>query len=193
MQNHRRRIRLLRRLALGLAVAAVAAPVAQAVPDEGTIVPRGTLPNGSIVQGEYKSGLGDGVVRSHPGGLIPQGESKADLPNGTVGNSPAGALVQGERKSDLPQARFVPGVTDFPRTAPAPGGQYVPPLGYRGMVPQDYGLPQNYGVAPVAAVREPSTFDWGDAGIGAGGALALLLIAGGAVLATRHISRPAAA
>ena len=42
-------------------------------------------------------------------------------------------------------------------------------------------------------VREPSTFDWGDAFIGAGGALALLLLAGGAALATRHISRPAAA
>jgi hypothetical protein len=183
MQNHRRRIRLLRRLVLGLAVAAVAAPTAQAVPDEGTIV----LPNGSIVQGEYKSGLGDDVV-SHPGGVIPQGESKADLPQGDV----PGALVQGERKTDLPRG-YVPFVTDFPRTAPAPGGQYVPPLGYRGMLPQDYGLPQNYGVGTVEAVRQPNTFDWGDAGIGAGSALALLLLAGGAVLATRHISRPAAA
>lgn len=192
MQNHRRRIRLLRRLVLGLAVAAVAAPVAQAVPDEGTIVPRGTLPNGSIVQGEYKSGLGDDVVRGHPGGALVQGERKVDLPTGIVGNRPVGAPVQGERKTDLPRG-YVPFATDFPRTAPAPGGQYVPPLGYRGMIPQDYGLPQNYGVAPVEAVRQPSTFDWGDAGIGAGGALALLLIAGGAVLATRHISRPAAA
>jgi hypothetical protein len=182
MQNHRRRIRLLRRLVLGLAVAAVAAPAAQAIPDEGTIVLRGTLPNGSIVQGEYKSGLGDSVVRGHPGGALVQGEHKADLPQGDV----PGALVQGERKTDLPRG-YVPFVTDFPRTAPAPGGQYVPPLGYRGMLPQDYG------VVPVEAVREPSTFDWGDAGIGAGGALALLLIAGGAVLATRHISRPAAA
>jgi hypothetical protein len=182
MQNHRRRIRLLRRLVLGLAVAAVAAPAAQAIPDEGTIVLRGTLPNGSIVQGEYKSGLGDSVVRGHPGGALVQGERKADLPQGDV----PGALVQGERKTDLPRG-YVPFVTDFPRTAPAPGGQYVPPLGYRGMLPQDYG------VVPVEAVREPSTFDWGDAGIGAGGALALLLIAGGAVLATRHISRPAAA
>ena len=169
MQN-RRRIRLLRRLVLGLAVAAIVAPAAQARPDEGTNVLRGTLPNGLIVQGEYKSGLGDGIVRGHPGG----------------------ALVQGERKADLPRG-YVPFVSDFPRTAPAPGGQDVAPIGYRGMLPQDYGLPQNYGVGSVQAVREPSTFDWGDAGIGAGGALALLLIAGGAVLATRHISRPAAA
>ena len=187
MQN-RRRIRLFRRLVLGLAVAAVVAPSAQAGPDEGTNVLRGPLPNGSIVQGEYKSGLGDGIVRGHPGGAIVQGERKADLPQGNV----PGALVQGERKTDLPRG-YVPFVSDFPRTAPAPGGQYVPPIGYRGMLPQDYGLPQNHGVGSVEAVREPSTFDWGDAGIGAGGALALLLIAGGAVLATRHISRPAAA
>lgn len=165
MQNHRRRIRLLRRLVLGLAVAAVAAPAAQAVPDEGTIV----LPNGAIVQGEYKSNLG-GEVNGHPGGLIPQGESKADLPQGDV----PGALVQGERKTDLPRG-YVPFATDFPKTAPAPGGQDTAPR--------------------VVVVREPtaSTFDWGDAAIGAGGALALLLLAGGAALATRHISRPAAA
>mgnify|MGYP003298772564 CR=1 FL=1 len=36
---------------------------------------------GSIVQGEYKSGLGDGIVRAHPGGAIVQGERKADLPD----------------------------------------------------------------------------------------------------------------
>ena len=183
MQHHRRRIRLLRRLVLGLAVAAVAAPAAQAIPDEGTNV---TLPNGAIVQGEYKSGLGDGVVRGHPGGAIPRGELKSDLPGGIVGG-PGGALVQGEPKTDLPQARYVPFVSDFPRTAPAPGGEDASPLGYR------HALPQDYRVTPVQVVREPSTFDWGDALIGAGGAFALLLLAGGAALATRHIGRPAAA
>ena len=172
MQN-RRRIRLFRRLVLGLAVAAVVAPAAQAGPDEGTNVLRGTLPNGSIVQGEYKSGLGDGIVRGHPGGAIVQG----DVP---------GAVVQGERKADLPRG-YVPFVSDFPRTAPAPGGGDASPLGYR------HALPQDYGTVPVEVVRGPSTFDWGDALIGAGGALALLLLAGGAAVATRHIRPPAAA
>ena len=184
MQN-RRRIRLLRRLVLGLAVAAIVAPAAQARPDEGTNVLRGTLPNGLIVQGEHKTGLGDGIVRGHPGGAIPQGEGKVDLPNGIVGNGPAGAHVQGEPKSELPQARYVPFVSDFPRTAPAPGGEDWTPAGYRRALPQDYGV-------PVEAVRAPSTFDWGDAFIGAGGVLALLLLAGGATLATRHMRRPAA-
>jgi hypothetical protein len=181
MQN-RRRIRLFRRLVLGLAVAAVVAPAAQADPDEGTNVLRGTLPNGSIVQGEYKSGLGDGIVRGHPGGAIVQGERKADLPQGDV----PGAVVQGERKADLPRG-YVPFVSDFPRTAPAPGGGDASPLGYR------HALPQDYGTVPVEVVRGPSTFDWGDALIGAGGALALLLLAGGATVATRHIRPPAAA
>jgi hypothetical protein len=187
MQYHRRRMRLLRRLGLGLAVAAIAAPAAQAIPDEGTIVPRGTLPNGAIVQGEYKSGLGDGVVRGHPGGAIVQGEHKSGLGDGVVGNRPEAAPVRGEPKSELPQARYVPFMSDFPRTAPAPGGQDSSPLGDRRALPQDYGI------VPVEVVREPSTFDWGDAGIGAGSALALLLLAIGAALATRRVTRPAAA
>ena len=180
MQNHRRRIRLLRRFVLGLAVAAVVAPAAQARPDADDNVLRGSLPNG-IVQGEYKSGLGDGVS-GHPGGLIPQGERKAHLPQGNV----PGGIVAGERKTDLPQARYVPFVSDFPRTAPAPG-EDASPAGYRRALPQDYG------VVPVEVVRTPSTFDWGDALIGAGGAFALLLLAGGAALATHHTRRPAAA
>jgi hypothetical protein len=168
MQYHRRRIRLLRRFVLGLAVAAIVAPAAQArIPDADTSVLRGALPNGLIVQGEPKSDLGDGVVLRR--------------------TAPDGTLVQGERKTDLPQARYVPFVSDFPRTAPAPGGDNASPLGYRRALPQDYG------VVPVEAVRGPSTFDWGDALIGAGGALVLLLLAGGAAVATRHVRRPAAA
>jgi hypothetical protein len=43
-------------------------------------------------------------------------------------------------------------------------------------------------------VAEPSTgFDWGDAGIGAGTALGLMLLALGAALATRHANRKALA
>jgi hypothetical protein len=47
--------------------------------------------------------------------------------------------------------------------------------------------------APVEAVRSPSTFDWGDAFVGAGSALALMLLAGGVALGTRRRARPAAA
>ena len=47
--------------------------------------------------------------------------------------------------------------------------------------------------APVEAVRSSSTFDWGDAFVGAGSALALVLLAGGVTLGTRRRARPAAA
>ena len=138
MQQHRRRIRLVRRFVLGLAVAAIVVPAAQA---------RIPAPDSHGVE--------------------------------------EGAIVQGERKSDLPGAVYVPFVSDFPRTAPAPGGDGVV-YGYRRALPQDYG------VIRVEVPRGTGTFDWGDAFIGAGGAFALLLVVGGATLATRHVSRPAA-
>lgn len=145
--RNRRRIRLVRRFVLGLAVAAIVAPAAQAyIPAES---------------GAF--GGGAAAVRPH------------------------GATVQGENKGQLPEAVYVPFVTDFPQAAPAPGGENASPLGYRRALPQDYGA------VPVEVVRDPSTFDWGDALMGAGGAFVLLLIAGGATLATRHIRRPAAA
>lgn len=158
--QHRRRIRLLRRLVLGLAVAALVAPAAQAnIPDADTSVLRDAT-----------------AVRS------------ADDADGVVlrRNRPAGATVQGEDKGSLPEAGYVPFASDFPRTAPAPGGDSAP-AGYRRALPQDYG------VVRVEVPTGPSAFDWGDAFIGAGGALTLLLLAGGATLATRHVGRPAAA
>jgi hypothetical protein len=165
--RYRRRIRLVRRFVLGLAVAAIAAPAAQGVvPDRDISVPAARSPEGALVQGDYKSGLEEGpLVRRQ---------------------WPEGATLQGENKGQLPEAVYVPFVTDFPRTTPAPGGELDSPVGYRRALPQDYG------VVPVEAVRGPSAFDWADAFTGAGGAFLLLLLAGGATLATRHI-RPAAA
>src|ERR687892_924231 len=105
-----RRTWLLRRLVLGLAVAAVVVPTAQARPDEG------------------------------------------------------GALSKPER--------FVQGVTDFPssvmdRPAGADYGQFA----YRRALPQDYG------VRAIQVAQRPGGFDWGDAGIGAGSALVIVLLA----------------
>jgi uncharacterized protein (TIGR03382 family) len=77
---------------------------------------------------------------------------------------------------EMPESSYVPFVTDFPRAAPAPGGDGTL-VDYR----------------RVAVARGASAFDWGDAFIGAGGTLALLLLAGGAALARRHVSRPSAA
>lgn len=156
--QHRRRIRLFRRFVLGLAVAALVAPAAQArVLDADTSI------------------LGGAAVRP------------ADEADGVVlRRSRPAVVVRGEDKADLPAARYVPFASDFPRTAPGPGGDAT-------IVGYPRALPQDYGVVRVEVPTGSSAFDWGDAFIGAGGALTLLLLAGGATLATRHIGRPAAA
>jgi hypothetical protein len=158
--QHRRRIRLLRRFVLGLAVAAIVAPAAQAhIPAPEARV----FDGGGATVGPADEA--DGVVlrRSRPA-----------------------VVVQGEDKGDLPRTGYVPFVSDFPRAAPGPVGDSTL-VGYRRALPQDYG------VVRVEVRSGPSAFDWGDAFIGAGGALTLLLLAGGAMLATRHAGRPAAA
>ena len=158
--QHRRRIRLLRRFVLGLAVAAFVAPAAQAY----------------IPAPEAR-------VFDEGGATVVQGENKGDI---ALEQSRPAVVVHGENKGDLPRAGYVPFVSDFPRAAPDPGGDSTF-AGYRRALPQDYGIVR------VEAPSGPSAFDWGDAFIGAGGALTLLLLAGGATLATRHIGRPAAA
>lgn len=96
-----------------------------------------------------------------------------------------------------------PGETDFP------GSSYIAPqqpqqLGWPGVDPRTFGSkvvpiqvvpePKSWpGVTgPTAApvqVVEPDGFNWGDSGIGAGTALAVVLLAAGSLLAVRHIGR----
>jgi hypothetical protein len=52
-------------------------------------------------------------------------------------------------------------------------------------------LPSDYGVQPVQIATRADGFDWSDAGIGAGLAFGLMLLAAGATLGTRHVSRAA--
>jgi hypothetical protein len=197
---NRRRNRLLRRLVLGFAIALVVVPAAQARVDGGTgwsgpgqsetFAPE----QGALVQGDNKDGVG-----TSPGTVVIVGDDKRGLPSASVvpvghpdnwrGASPSQAAI-----------RIV-----FP-TAVAQYNQYA----YRHPLPQDYG-PQaailaeldaktnEYvaGTAPVVdepgqVVSSPSDgFDWGDAGIGAGTAFAVVLLGAGALLATRHVGRPA--
>jgi hypothetical protein len=136
----RRKNRILRRLVLGLAVAAFVVPTtAQAYPVEGT---PGTHGSAVVIQGDDKElvpPVGPGVI---------QGDDKVLGPRGNHFAGP----VRGDDKVIV-------------------------------VTPE---------VAPVEAVRSPSSFDWGDALIGAGAAFALMLLAGTAVLAMRH-GRPATA
>jgi hypothetical protein len=132
------RIRIFRALALGLAVAALVAPAAQARTDGA-----GAQGRALVIQGDDK------VIASTDGGTA--------------------AVVRGDDK-----------VIDTTRAG-------YSAFAYRRALPQDHTT------APVTEVRSPSTFDWGDAGIGAGGMLALLLLAGALTFGVRHRPRPAAA
>jgi hypothetical protein len=154
-----RRIRILRRFVIGLAVAAVVAPTAQARVEE----------------------LG-GATGSNAGSPVLQGDDKVILPAG--GSSTV--LIHGDDKVIAP----APGDStvlihgDDKVIAPAPGDSTVLIHGDDKVIAPQTG---DYTLA------SPSTFDWGDAFVGAGVVFALMLLAGGAALGTRRRARPTAA
>ena len=167
----RKRNWFLKRLVLGFAVAALVVPsAAMARVDKGGAM----LPNGSTI-GDLK-----GSVASESNG-------------------------------------FVAGVTDFPSTSQVPSKSQVKAGDY-GMpraMPSDYAL-QRGDAIEIARLHERNTvrpgdlienvrleprsvstpqvvstgFDWGDAGIGAGILLGLVLVGGGAFYATRQVGKP---
>ena len=161
----RKRNWIFKRMILGLAVMALAIPaVANARLDEGGV----TLPNGSTV---------------------------GDL-QGSVASQSNG---------------FVAGVTDFPSKSQVKAGDYGMPRA----MPSDYAL-QRGDAIEIARLHERNTvrpgdlienvrlqprtvstpqvastgFDWGDAGIGAGILLGLVLVGGAAFYATRQLGKP---
>jgi hypothetical protein len=146
MRTIRRRNWFIKRIALGLAVAAIAAPVAQARVDEGS----------SVMANEYQP-----FVTDFPSYANVVDASDYGMPQATPKDY---AISRGDL---IEVVRSTPNATssdkiEFVRTQP-----------------RSIGEPQ------VVAVG----FDWKDAGIGAGLALALVLLVGGAVLATRHVGR----
>jgi hypothetical protein len=153
-----RRIRILRRFVIGLAVAALVAPAAQARVDElgggaGSIAGEAVIHGEN--KGEYPDAFGDSTVVIH-------GENKGEYPD-AFGDSTV--VIHGENKGE------------YPALGDSTGPVFVP-------------KPQT---TPVGGLNSPSTFDWGDALVGAGAAFGLMLLAGGAALGVRRRQRPAAA
>ena len=155
MRTIRRRNWLVKRIALGFAVAAIVAPVAQARVDEGI---QGQ-PNSSaeiIKSSDYKP-----FVTDFPSYANVVDASDYGMPRATPTDY---AISRGDL---IEVVRSTPNATssdkiEFVRTQP-----------------RSIGEPQ------VVAVG----FDWKDAGIGAGLALALVLLGGGAALASRRLGR----
>lgn len=130
MHKIRKRNWLIKRIALGFAVAALFAPVAQAKVDES-------------------------------------------------------AVVQAHTYQPVPANGYQAFVTDFPSYPAVVTGQHSWP----GVDPTSGQVYPLYHVSSVVDSSTTSSFDWRYAGIGAGLVLALVLLGGGAVLATRKLSR----
>jgi len=179
MRSNRRRNWLIKRIALGLAIAAFAAPVAQAKVDEGSSsgqqvvtasdygMPRAMPSDYALASGDYIE-----VVRAQP---KPSSVDKIEL-----------VRVEQPRSTG---DNFVAADYGMPRAMP---NDYA--LASGDQIEVVRGLPQNTSSDKIEFVRtqprsigEPQVvaagFDWKDAGIGAGFALALVLLGGGAALA----------
>lgn len=160
----------IRRLALGLAVAAVAAPTAQARVDEGTVPQVSHRDGGANVawnRGSYDK-IGTYSVSSFRRALPEDYGKRTAVPVGddkVIIRTPDTYTVSSYRRA-LPD--------DY-------GSRTAVPVGDDKVI-----LPGDYGVLPVADVASPGSFDWADFLIGAGAAFGLMLLAGGAALGTRR-------
>ena len=166
MRSNRRGNWLIKRIALGFAVAALVAPVAQARVDESSIVQAHTYQ--PVQASDYRPFATDfpsspavswtdpGIVSTDPG----------------VVATPSGyqAFVSDFPRSNRDQIEVV---RAQPRATPSDKIEFVRTQ------PRSIGEPQVVSAG----------FDWKDAGIGAGLALALVLLGAGAALASRHVGR----
>ena len=155
MRSNRRRNWLVKRIALGFAVAAFVAPVAQARVDEG-------------IQGQPNSSAQ--VIKSS--GYKP---FVTDFPSyaNVVDASDYGMPQATPRDYAISRGDLIEVVRSIPSGTSSDKIEFVRTQ------PRSIGEPQ-----VVSA-----SFDWKDAGIGAGFVLALVLLGGGAALASRHVGR----
>ena len=144
MRSNRRKNWFIKRFALGLAIAAIAAPVAQAKVDEGSSVQaNGYLAFATDFPSPQVNASDYGMPRAMPVDYAVNRGDQIEVVRALPSGSPSDKI-------------------EFVRTQP-----------------RSIGEPQ-----VVAA-----GFDWNDAAIGAGLALALVLLGVGAALASRHVGR----
>jgi hypothetical protein len=146
MRSNRRRNWFIKRIALGLAIAAVAAPVAQAKVDEGS----------SVHANGYQAFATDFPSYAN---VVDASDYGMPRPTATDYAISRGDLIEVLRST--------------------PNGTPSDKIEFVRTQPRSIGEPQVVSAG----------FDWKDAGIGAGLALALVLLGGGAALASRHVGR----
>jgi hypothetical protein len=164
MRTIRRRNWFIRRFALGLAIAAFAAPAAQATVDEGS----------SVQANGYQAFVTD--FPSVPSGQVATGIVNSDYPSlkPTVVASAYGMPRATPMDYAINRGDLIEVVRSTPSGSPSDKIEFVRTQ------PRSIGEPQLVSAG----------FDWKDAGIGAGLALALVLLGGGAALASRRVGRP---
>jgi hypothetical protein len=186
--RNRRRNWLIKRIALGFAVAAFVAPVAQAKVDEGIQgQPNAASENVKPIPYRWPSSA-DKLIKSS--GLGWPGINPSDY-------------------AEVQTVDYQPFVTDFPSYANVVDAS---DYGMPRATPQDYAISRGDLIEVVRStpnatssdkiefvrtqprsIGEPQVvsagFDWKDAGIGAGFVLALVLLGFGAALASRHVGR----
>ncbi len=178
MRSNRRKNWFIKRIALGFAVAAIAAPVAQAKIDEGS----------SVQANGY-----DAFVTDFPTSAGINVSSGAISTGSVVLRRDPVELVRSQRRStgnDIVAAAY-----GMPRAMPVDyavnsGDQIEVVRAQPRATPSDKiefvrTQPRSIGEPQVVSAG----FDWKDAGIGAGLALALVLLGGGAALASRRVGR----
>ena len=146
MRSNRRKNWFIKRIALGLAIAAVAAPVAQAKVDEGS----------SVQANSYQA-----FATDFPSDAKVVNASDYGMPRPTATDY---AISRGD---------LIEVVRSTPNGTPSDRIEFVRTQ------PRSIGEPQVVSAG----------FDWKDAGIGAGLALALVLLGTAAALASRHVGR----
>jgi hypothetical protein len=167
MRSNRKKNWFIKRIALGLAIAAVAAPVAQARVDEGV---------------QSQPSASNQVFK-----VIPyRWPSSGDALNG---------IAYQQFVTDFPSSQVNASDYGMPRAMPVdyavnrgdqievvralPSGSPTDKIEFVRTQPRSIGEPQVVSAG----------FDWKDAGIGAGLTLALVLLGAGAALASRHVGR----
>ena len=174
--RNRIRQRVLRRIALAFAVAAVAAPTAQAVPLEpgnstahGTTIPQQYgMP--TAMPSDYAAIRGDGIENARL-----QDRTGYDV-RGLDGVE--SVRLQDRTGNDLRGSDGVENVRAVPQNS-LRGSDRV-----ENVRVEPRGLDK-----PVLVASENGSFNWGDAGIGAGLAFAAILLAGAAALSVRQYGR----
>ena len=167
MRSNRTKNWFIKRIALGLAIAAIAAPVAQAKMDEGS----------SVQTSGYQSFVTDFPYRSPSSGdalkAIAYRQFVPDFPSSQVNASDYGM------PRAMPVDYAVNRGDQIEVVRARPSGSPSDKIEFVRTQPRSIGEPQVVSAG----------FDWKDAGIGAGLALALILLGLGAALASRHVGR----